>query len=74
MDNEHYQQLIKLRFVISPFMGKEKSNKWKHQLHLQKRNDTFIERECEQVGIFDNLLSNFFAGVTLFASKGKPEG
>ena len=39
-----------------------------------RRNDTFIKRVFEQVGISDNLLSNFFAGVTLFASKGTPEG
>lgn len=41
---------------------------------LELKATFFIERECEQVGISDYLMSYFFACVTLFPSKSKPEG
>ena len=53
MDNGHYQQLIKLRFLICPFMGDENLTSGSINLTYRRnrRNDTFIERVFEQVGI-----------------------
>lgn len=42
MNDEHYQQCIKLGLVICQLMGEENLT-WKHQLNLWKRNATFVE-------------------------------
>lgn len=42
MDDEHYQQRIKLGLVICQLMGEENLT-CKHQFNLWKRNVTFVE-------------------------------